>query len=68
MQGEGPSWTVLLSRRDGLIANQSGANTFIPAPIESLANVTTKFLVVGLNIIDLVALFGNCSYNFAGHN
>jgi len=51
-----------------LIANQSGANTFILAPIESLANVTAKFLVVRLNITDLVALSGNCSYNFAGHN
>ncbi|QCD97526.1 peroxidase [Vigna unguiculata] len=56
--GGGPSWTVLLGRRDGLIANQSGANTSIPAPTESLANVTAKFAAVGLNITDLVALSG----------
>ncbi|BAT85355.1 hypothetical protein VIGAN_04289300 [Vigna angularis var. angularis] len=56
--GGGPSWTVLLGRRDGLIANQSGANTSIPAPTESLANVTAKFSAVGLNITDLVALSG----------
>ncbi|WVZ08681.1 hypothetical protein V8G54_022027 [Vigna mungo] len=56
--GGGPSWTVLLGRRDGLIANQSGANTSIPAPTETLANVTAKFAAVGLNITDLVALSG----------
>ncbi|ESW34329.1 hypothetical protein PHAVU_001G143300 [Phaseolus vulgaris] len=56
--GGGPSWTVLLGRRDGLIANQSGANSSIPAPTESLANITAKFSAVGLNITDLVALSG----------
>jgi len=59
LQGGGPSWTVLLGRRDGLIANQSGANSSIPAPTESLANITAKFSAVGLNITDLVALSGN---------
>lgn len=54
----GPSWNVLLGRRDGLIANQSGANTSIPNPTESLANVTAKFAAVGLNTSDLVALSG----------
>ena len=62
MQGGGPSWNVLLGRRDGLIANQSGANTSIPNPTESLANVTAKFAAVGLNITDLVALSGNHYY------
>ncbi|MED6130436.1 hypothetical protein PIB30_000936 [Stylosanthes scabra] len=56
--GGGPSWNVLLGRRDGLIANQSGANNSIPTPFESLANVTAKFAAVGLNITDLVALSG----------
>jgi len=59
LQSGGPSWTVLLGRRDGLIANQSGANTSIPNPTESLANVTAKFAAVGLNTSDLVALSGN---------
>ncbi|XP_058740441.1 peroxidase A2-like [Vicia villosa] len=54
----GPSWNVLLGRRDGLIANQSGANTSIPAPTESFANLTAKFTAVGLNTSDLVALSG----------
>ncbi|KAJ1396047.1 Secretory peroxidase [Sesbania bispinosa] len=56
--GGGPSWSVLLGRRDGLIANQSGANTSIPTPFESLANISAKFAAVGLNTTDLVALSG----------
>ncbi|KAK7336655.1 hypothetical protein VNO77_17201 [Canavalia gladiata] len=56
--GGGPSWNVLVGRRDGVIANQSGANASIPTPFESLANVTAKFAAVGLNITDLVALSG----------
>ncbi|KAJ0088730.1 hypothetical protein Patl1_32941 [Pistacia atlantica] len=39
----GPSWNVLLGRRDSLTANQSGANTSIPTPFESLSNITSKF-------------------------
>ncbi|KAJ0027772.1 hypothetical protein Pint_36400 [Pistacia integerrima] len=54
----GPSWNVLLGRRDSLTANQSGANTSIPTPFESLSNITSKFSAVGLNTTDLVALSG----------
>ncbi|XP_047179608.1 peroxidase A2-like [Vigna umbellata] len=54
----GPSWTVLLGRRDSLTANQAGANTSIPSPFESLANITSKFSAVGLDTTDLVALSG----------
>ncbi|KAA3455275.1 peroxidase 10 [Gossypium australe] len=57
LQG-GPSWTVLLGRRDSLTANQAGANSSIPAPFESLTNITAKFTAVGLNTNDLVALSG----------
>ncbi|XP_047179607.1 peroxidase A2-like [Vigna umbellata] len=55
---EGPSWTVLLGRRDSLTANQGGANTSLPSPFESLANITSKFSAVGLDTTDLVALSG----------
>ncbi|BAT96462.1 Peroxidase 53 [Vigna angularis] len=55
---EGPSWTVLLGRRDSLTANQAGANTSLPSPFESLANITSKFSAVGLDTTDLVALSG----------
>ncbi|KAI9077266.1 hypothetical protein K1719_040710 [Acacia pycnantha] len=54
----GPSWSVLLGRRDGLIANQSGANNSIPTPFDSLTNITAKFAAVGLNTNDVVALSG----------
>ncbi|CAF2357571.1 hypothetical protein BRARA_J02555 [Brassica rapa] len=75
----GPSWTVLLGRRDSLTANQAGANSSIPSPVESLTNITSKFSAVGLNTNDLVALsgahtfgrarcgvFSNRLFNFSG--
>ncbi|KAL0428624.1 UNVERIFIED_CONTAM: Peroxidase 15 [Sesamum latifolium] len=75
----GPSWDVLLGRRDSRSANQAGANTSIPASFEPLTNLTAKFSAVGLNITDLVALSGahtfgraqcrlfiNRLYNFSG--
>ncbi|XP_023739774.1 peroxidase N [Lactuca sativa] len=77
----GPSWKVLLGRRDGLVANQSGANTNLPGPTESVANIATKFLAVGLNLTDVVSLsgahtigsarcavFSNRLFNFSGTN
>ncbi|XP_011039460.1 PREDICTED: peroxidase A2-like [Populus euphratica] len=57
-QSGGPSWSVLLGRRDSLTANQAGANTSIPSPFEGLNNITAKFSAVGLNTNDLVALSG----------
>ncbi|XP_015057861.1 peroxidase 15-like [Solanum pennellii] len=54
----GPSWNVLLGRRDSRTANQAGANTSIPSPTEGLTNITAKFTAVGLNLTDLVALSG----------
>ncbi|CAN1278128.1 Peroxidase 15 [Linum perenne] len=54
----GPSWSVLLGRRDSRTANQGGANASIPTPFDNLANLTSKFSNVGLNTNDLVALSG----------
>ncbi|KAK4392406.1 Peroxidase 15 [Sesamum angolense] len=75
----GPSWNVLLGRRDSRSANQAGANASIPAPFEPLTNLTAKFSAVGLSVTDLVALSGahtfgraqcrlfiNRLYNFSG--
>ncbi|KAK6126861.1 hypothetical protein DH2020_039384 [Rehmannia glutinosa] len=75
----GPTWNVLLGRRDSTTANQAGANASIPAPFENLSNLTAKFSAVGLNVTDLVALsgahtfgrsqcrlFSNRLYNFSG--
>lgn len=58
MQSGGPSWNVLLGRRDGLTANQGGANSSIPSPFDTLANVTSKFSAVNLDTTDMVALSG----------
>ncbi|XP_043692561.1 peroxidase A2-like [Telopea speciosissima] len=54
----GPSWSVLLGRRDSTTANQSAANTTIPAPTDSLTVLKAKFADRGLNTNDLVALSG----------
>ncbi|XP_042515825.1 peroxidase A2-like [Macadamia integrifolia] len=75
----GPTWSVLLGRRDSTTASQAGANTSIPSPFETLSNITTKFTNVGLSTTDLVALsgahtfgraqcrtFSNRLYNFSG--
>ncbi|KAL0437260.1 UNVERIFIED_CONTAM: Peroxidase N [Sesamum radiatum] len=54
----GPSWNVLLGRRDGLVSNQTGANLSLPSPFESLDAIIAKFVAVGLNTTDVVALSG----------
>uniref|UniRef100_A0A5B6YH61 Peroxidase n=1 Tax=Davidia involucrata TaxID=16924 RepID=A0A5B6YH61_DAVIN len=53
----GPSWDVLLGRRDSRTANRAGT-TDIPSPFESLSNITRKFTNKGLDSTDLVALSG----------
>ncbi|KAJ0557754.1 putative peroxidase [Helianthus annuus] len=77
----GTGWPVLLGRRDGFVANQSGANSNLPAPFENIGNITLKFEAVGLNLTDVVSLsgahtigqascatFGNRLFNFSGTN
>ncbi|XP_062079433.1 peroxidase 15-like [Humulus lupulus] len=54
----GPPWTNLVGRRDGRIANQTGANILLPAPFETLDVLKSKFLAMGLDSTDLVALSG----------
>ncbi|XP_030478879.2 peroxidase 15 [Cannabis sativa] len=53
----GPEWRNLLGRRDGRIANQTGANG-LPAPFETLDILQRKFRDLDLNTTDLVALSG----------
>ncbi|KAM0936269.1 putative peroxidase [Dioscorea sansibarensis] len=53
----GPTWTVLLGRRDGTTASFSGANN-LPRPTDSLNILQSKFSNVGLGDTDLVALSG----------
>ncbi|EEC82682.1 hypothetical protein OsI_27327 [Oryza sativa Indica Group] len=54
----GPSWTVLLGRRDSTTANESQANTDLPAPSSSLAELIGNFSRKGLDVTDMVALSG----------
>lgn len=57
LQSGGPQWRVALGRKDGLVANQSSANN-LPSPFEPLDAIIAKFLAVGLNVTDVVALSG----------
>ncbi|XP_062016710.1 peroxidase N-like [Rosa rugosa] len=54
----GNSWKVLLGRRDGLVANQTGANVGLPSPFDTLDVIISKFANVSLNVTDVVALSG----------
>ncbi|KAL2940698.1 Peroxidase N [Bienertia sinuspersici] len=54
----GPSYRVLVGRRDGTVANRTGANTNLPSPFASLDTVISLFGDQGLNITDVVALQG----------
>ncbi|CAN4089725.1 unnamed protein product [Withania somnifera] len=54
----GPSWQVLLGRRDSLTANRSGAGSDIPSPFASLDTLRKQFTDKGMDVTDLVALSG----------
>lgn len=57
-QSGGPSWRVLLGRRDGLISSAALAAAALPSPFEALDAIIQKFVNVGLNITDVVSLSG----------
>nr|KYP57552.1 Peroxidase N [Cajanus cajan]KYP57567.1 Peroxidase N [Cajanus cajan] len=74
----GPSWKVLLGRRDGTVSNGTLANQ-LPSPLDSLDTIISKFSNLGLNLTDVVSLsgahtfgrsrctqFSNRLYNFSG--
>lgn len=50
---------MLLGRRDGLVANQSGANSGLPSPFEPIDSIIQKFAAVDLNTTDVVVLSGS---------
>ncbi|CAI0452224.1 unnamed protein product [Linum tenue] len=55
----GPSWKVPLGRRDGLVANQTGAGD-LPGPFDNLTLIIAKFAAVGLDsLVDVVSLSGS---------
>lgn len=70
----GPSWTVMLGRRDSTTASKSGANNNIPPPTSSLSKLISLFQAQGLSTKEMVALAGahtigqaRC-FNFRAHS
>ncbi|KAG5607176.1 hypothetical protein H5410_028668 [Solanum commersonii] len=55
----GPSWTVLLGRRDSTTASLSTANSDIPAPTLNLSALISSFSNKGFNAREMVALSGS---------
>lgn len=54
----GPYYEVLLGRKDGLVANKTGAENGLPAPFEPVSSIVQKFGDVGLDTKDVVVLSG----------
>ncbi|KAF0907511.1 hypothetical protein E2562_018330, partial [Oryza meyeriana var. granulata] len=54
----GPSWRVLLGRRDSTTASLTLANSDLPAPFFDVVNLTASFAAKGLSQTDMVALSG----------
>lgn len=69
----GPTWTVMLGRRDSRTASRSDANNNIPPPTSDLAKLISKFRAQGLSKREMVALSGAHTIgkarcvNFRGH-
>ncbi|GLJ14612.1 hypothetical protein SUGI_0236510 [Cryptomeria japonica] len=54
----GPSWTVMLGRRDSTTASLNDANNNLPGPFSSLTSLISAFQAQGLSAEDMVALSG----------
>lgn len=54
----GPSWTVMLGRRDSTTASLSTANNNIPPPTSNLSSLITLFQAQGLSTMEMVTLVG----------
>lgn len=69
----GPSWTVMLGRRDSTTASLSTANNNIPPPTSNLSSLITLFQAQGLSTMEMVTLVGAHSIgqarcvSFRGH-
>jgi len=55
---KGPSWEVLLGRRDSTTASQDDANNDLPGPGSDVSQLVQKFQLQGLSARDMVALSG----------
>ncbi|CAL9181509.1 unnamed protein product [Musa hybrid cultivar] len=54
----GPSWTVLLGRRDARTASMAAANANLPPATDGINNLISRFSAKGLDLRDLTALSG----------
>ncbi|KAL5987632.1 hypothetical protein ACLOJK_035382 [Asimina triloba] len=54
----GPTWEVLMGRKDSFFANKALATASLPAPNSDLPTLLRKFHDVGLSTKDMVALSG----------
>ncbi|CAL9119494.1 unnamed protein product [Musa textilis] len=54
----GPSWTVLLGRRDARTASVDAANANLPPASANISSLVAKFAAKGLDLRDLTALSG----------
>ncbi|XP_078432203.1 peroxidase superfamily protein [Wolffia australiana] len=61
----GPSWQVLVGRRDARTASQSAAESDLPSQFSGLSTLVTNFANKGLNLRDLVALSGAHTFGVA---
>ncbi|VAI05850.1 unnamed protein product [Triticum turgidum subsp. durum] len=61
----GPSYDVLLGRRDARGASQGAANNIIPAPTFDLDRLISNFASHGLTVQDLVVLSGGHTLGFS---
>lgn len=54
----GKYWSVPLGRKDGFISSLVGANSSLPSPFMTFAQLVENFAAVGLNAKDMVILSG----------
>eukprot|EP00249_Psilotum_nudum_P027083 c34374_g1_i1 orf=146-1117(+) len=54
----GPSWNVLLGRRDSTTASLALANQRLPPPTSNVPQLVNAFSAVGLSVSDMVTLSG----------
>ncbi|XP_019162808.1 PREDICTED: cationic peroxidase 1-like [Ipomoea nil] len=62
----GPTWNVLLGRRDSTTASKDDANTNLPAPDSSLDKLISSFAIKGFTARQMVALSGGHTIGKAG--
>ncbi|GLJ14643.1 hypothetical protein SUGI_0236880 [Cryptomeria japonica] len=58
LQLRGPTWDVLLGRRDARTASITAANRNLPGPTSTLRNLISAFKAQGMNATDMVTLSG----------